>query len=427
MTNTAADRLGNFTGWLQQNKLQGELGEIGSDNNNPAWILALQTAMETARQSGLQITYWAGGLWWGDYPLSTEPTSGGDPAPQMAVLDDMTGALATVGDPSLAGTATPNSTVTLTENGTTLASTVTDATGHWSTMLHGLAMGHHVIVASQSVAGGDVKVAALSFIKTSGSSPISPTVTVAGLHDEYTLSAAGGTTALIDQVSGRDGAQSLSGVNEVRFLDGTGVIDSGGQAELVAHLYQAAFGRSADVGGVGYWTGLLNAGAATPSLVASVFAGSAEFTTRYGALSDPQYIDQLYQNVLGRPADSGGSAFWTAQLSGGTSRGDVLLGFSRSFENIENTIGVTGDANEAEAYRLYQAALHRTPDIGLRRCKRARPRRKWRPAFSPRLNLPRSIAVRPAATSSMRSIRTCSAARPMRVARNIGHQPWPAA
>jgi endoglucanase len=31
-------------------------------------------------------TYWAGGAWWGDYPLSVQPGDDGKPRPQMTVL-----------------------------------------------------------------------------------------------------------------------------------------------------------------------------------------------------------------------------------------------------------------------------------------------------------------------------------------------------
>ena len=40
----------------------------------------------------------------------------------------------------------------------------------------------------------------------------------------------------------------------------------------------------------------------------------------------------------------------------------MLVGFSDSLENKLNTQGTIGDPNMDEAYRLYQAALERTPD-----------------------------------------------------------------
>ena len=45
----------------------------------------------------------------------------------------------------------------------------------------------------------------------------------------------------------------------------------------------------------------------------------------YGNLNDEQFVDQVYMNVLGRPADPGGKAYWTGQLTTGVTRGQVML------------------------------------------------------------------------------------------------------
>jgi hypothetical protein len=51
-------------------------------------------------------------------------------------------------------------------------------------------------------------------------------------------------------------------------------------------------------------------------------------------------------------------------LASGTSRGNVLLAFAESVEFKADTLSMAGDTNNAEAYRLYVAALHRAPDSG---------------------------------------------------------------
>jgi hypothetical protein len=56
--------------------------------------------------------------------------------------------------------------------------------------------------------------------------------------------------------------------------------------------------------------------------------------------------------------------FWQDTLAAGTSRGTVLLSFAEGPENQAKTLPTAGDKNNAEAYRLYQAALDRTPDQG---------------------------------------------------------------
>ena len=53
---------------------------------------------------------------------------------------------------------------------------------------------------------------------------------------------------------------------------------------------------------------------------------------------------------------------WLGVLASGATRGDVLVGFSQSAEFEADTLSTGGDENNAEAYRLYVAALNRVPD-----------------------------------------------------------------
>ncbi|HYI60348.1 MAG TPA: DUF4214 domain-containing protein [Acidimicrobiales bacterium] len=100
----------------------------------------------------------------------------------------------------------------------------------------------------------------------------------------------------------------------------------------VTRLYRAAFLRVPDATGLQYWIERKRAGASL-SRISGMFAASAEFARRYGALSDAELVDLLYRNVLGRPADDPGLAFWTGELrSGRRSRGRVMVGFSESAE-----------------------------------------------------------------------------------------------
>jgi hypothetical protein len=101
-----------------------------------------------------------------------------------------------------------------------------------------------------------------------------------------------------------------------------------------ARLYLAALLRVPDQPGLDNWVAYLRAGNSLQS-AADAFVASQEFTNRYGALSNRDYVSALYVNVLGRQADSTGLANWVAQLNGGASRGQVLLGFSESPEGIE--------------------------------------------------------------------------------------------
>ena len=116
------------------------------------------------------------------------------------------------------------------------------------------------------------------------------------------------------------------------------------EAGQVARVFYATLGRAPDAGGLEYWTSLLRGGLASLRDEALGFMASPEFTSRYGTVSDERFVDLLYQNVLGRPADAAGMSYWVPLLASGTlDRGAVVLGFSESAENMDNVAEVIGN------------------------------------------------------------------------------------
>jgi Domain of unknown function (DUF4214) len=185
-----------------------------------------------------------------------------------------------------------------------------------------------------------------------------------GPHKQYIVTNDNGTLHVEDAVGGQDEAQAIASGNLLTFSDGMGLFDPTGTAENVDLLYSAALGRAPDIAGLQFWTSNVDDSHISLSDVANSFAASPEFISHYGSLSDAAFVQQLYQNVLDRPGEAGGVQFWQNALATGTSRGGVLLGFAESPENQAKTLPTAGDKNNAEAYRLYQAALDRTPDQG---------------------------------------------------------------
>jgi YVTN family beta-propeller protein len=122
----------------------------------------------------------------------------------------------------------------------------------------------------------------------------------------------------------------------------------------VARLYSAYLLRTPDVGGLTYWLGKYRGGRSL-SWISSSFAASSEFRTRYGSLSNKDFVLLIYRNVLQRSPDAGGVAFWTKKLNGGTSRGQVMLNFSESSEYKRKT--TTG----IDVLEAYVGLLHRAP------------------------------------------------------------------
>ncbi|MFY0679758.1 MAG: DUF4214 domain-containing protein [Thalassovita sp.] len=107
-------------------------------------------------------------------------------------------------------------------------------------------------------------------------------------------------------------------------------------AGAVFRIYQAALDRLPEVSGFTNWSTVIAQGATLTEIVAG-FVGSREFQNTYGSLNDTDFVELLYQNVLGRASDANGLTTWTGQLAGGATRESVVLGFSESQEFVNNT------------------------------------------------------------------------------------------
>lgn len=143
--------------------------------------------------------------------------------------------------------------------------------------------------------------------------------------------------------NGMSRAQALVGFSDSleNELDTQGTIGDPDIAE-VYRLYQTAFDRPPDSTGLATWTQQLESGA-TPLQVAQAFVASAEFSQLFAGLGPQGFVDRLYQNALHRAADPAGEQSWIAQLSGGASQAQVLLGFSDSIESRLDTSQATHD------------------------------------------------------------------------------------
>lgn len=119
---------------------------------------------------------------------------------------------------------------------------------------------------------------------------------------------------------------------------------------LVNGFYLSTLGRAGDPGGVAYWSGLIRDGRLTEAQVAAYFYASDEFYRAAG--SDPAWVDQLYQRILGRPADTGGRDYWV-RVTAQQGRHAVAYTFYQSLES-----------RRVRVSNLYAALLYRLPDAG---------------------------------------------------------------
>lgn len=132
----------------------------------------------------------------------------------------------------------------------------------------------------------------------------------------------------------------------------------------VGRLYLAYFQRQGDAGGFSHWL-RQRANGLDINAISAAFADSPEFQQTYGSLNNQQFVDLIYQNVLGRAGEAEGRSFWTTTLNKGTSRGAVMVAFADSPEFVTKTKTAALTAStEASIYRLYVAFFLRFPDQG---------------------------------------------------------------
>ena len=132
---------------------------------------------------------------------------------------------------------------------------------------------------------------------------------------------------------------TFHGISRLQFTDTMLALDTSANQTAGSGymLYKAAFNRTPDVGGLGFWINQMDKGMSY-STVAQNFVNSTEFKTAFGG-SNPTVntlVTKLYNNVLNRAPDAGGLAFWQEKLTTGWSTADVLGYFSTSAENVTN-------------------------------------------------------------------------------------------
>ena len=137
---------------------------------------------------------------------------------------------------------------------------------------------------------------------------------------------------------------TLVNVERLKFVDTAIALDTSGVGGQAYRVYKAAFNRTPDVGGLGFWISGMDGGLSL-NAVAQGFVNSAEFKTVYGTSpTNAQIVTRFYDNVLGRAAESGGYNYWLGVLNSGQgSVAGVLAAFSESPENQAAVIGVIGN------------------------------------------------------------------------------------
>jgi hypothetical protein len=114
-------------------------------------------------------------------------------------------------------------------------------------------------------------------------------------------------------------------------------VDASARHARIWRLYQAYFLRQPDSSGLDYWITVSTAGA-THVDIAQNFELSQEFKNRYGSLTDSEFLELIYANVLCRTPDGDGFDYWLNFLeSGQLNRPEMLIYFAEGDEYIDRT------------------------------------------------------------------------------------------
>jgi len=89
------------------------------------------------------------------------------------------------------------------------------------------------------------------------------------------------------------------------------------QKTLLSELYIAFFNRAPDKAGFEYWVKELDKGVSYFEIASNWWNSQAETKAKYPFSSNSDFIDSIYNNILGRATDADGKAYWLGELSSG--------------------------------------------------------------------------------------------------------------
>jgi serralysin len=285
------------------------------------------------------------------------------PSVPTAVLGAITGGNA----PAFSGTGEVGTTIQLVNAGTVFGQTTVAANGSWSIKATPLpnaiydvsvnsidvadnrtgAASHlaFTIASADNLSGGagDDRLAVRAGNIAIDGQGGTDTALFAGARANFTIAKVVNGYTITDHV-GSNGSDALIHVERVEFSDATVALDIDGVGGQAYRLYQAAFNRTPDLDGLGFWIKYMDAGLSLNGAAAG-FMASPEFTAAYPAgQTNIGYIDQLYSNVLHRAGEQSGRDFWLNAMDvQHTSRAEVLAYFSASPENVDNLVGIIGN------------------------------------------------------------------------------------
>ncbi|MCD2517951.1 DUF4214 domain-containing protein [Massilia sp. G4R7] len=177
------------------------------------------------------------------------------------------------------------------------------------------------------------------------------TISYAGARADFTIERGVFGVSVTDK-TGTLGADNLFDVERIKFNDTMVALDIDGIAGQIYRLYQAAFDRKPDEGGMSFYLKNADTKGVTLAQIAESFTNSPEYRDLY--LKEPSntnFVTLLYNHVLHREPEQGGFTHWMNILNENRmTRVDVLAFFA---ESAENRAQVIGDINNGIEYVAY--------------------------------------------------------------------------
>ena len=133
------------------------------------------------------------------------------------------------------------------------------------------------------------------------------------------------------------------------------------EGKFITQTYLGILTRDADYAGFRSWLGALLAGLSREQIV-QAFLDSGEFQSRFGSnLTNGQFVERMYNNILLRSSDPGGFNAWVGALNNGQlTKAQMALSFLDSGEFQ----GLFLSQNRVDISLLYFDLLQRDPDAG---------------------------------------------------------------
>ena len=141
----------------------------------------------------------------------------------------------------------------------------------------------------------------------------------------------------------------------------------------VTQLYVSLFGRAPEASGLGYWVSQLSAGKSFQTVAQDMFNVDASRATYPTYLTNEEIVAKFYVNVLGRTADAGGLAYWTGRLNTesttGTAASKMIAVGTVITEMLTAVVAYNGaDAAGLQSQSLFNnkvaVGLHYAVDLG---------------------------------------------------------------